>query len=58
MPLLVIVKEELMDINLKNVPAALSELQGNLKLLLQSFSDLFTTACNTKQVAACTELVK
>ena len=54
----VIVKEEFMNINMKNISAALSEKQKHLKSLSQIFFSFSAAMCNAKQVAACTEFTK
>ena len=55
---LIIVKEEFMNINMKNISAIFFKKQRHLKSLLQIFSFFFTIMHNAKQIIACIKFIK
>ena len=55
---LMIIKEELMNIDMKNISAAFFKKQEHLKSLLQISSLSSAIMHNAKQITACIELAK
>ena len=54
----VIVKEKLMNIDMKNISTTFFKKQEHLKSSSQISSFSFAVMCNTKQIAACIKLAK
>ena len=54
----VIIKKKLMNIDMKNISSAFSEIHHILKLFTQAFNAFSTAAQNAAQLSACTKLAK